>query len=82
MPGDNTEYIKLKAIDQENNEIHFRVKQTTQMRKLKKTYRLGTVVQVEPEEDRLVRVPVQRLVLIMPMEEQEGELMLIVPVEQ
>ena len=23
MPGDDTEYIKLMAIDQENNEIHF-----------------------------------------------------------
>merc|ERR1712223_1277850 len=42
--GDNaeasgeTEYIKLKVVGQVSNEIHFRVKQTTQMGKLKKSY--------------------------------------------
>ena len=29
--GDETEYIKLKVVGQDSNEIHFRVKQTTQM---------------------------------------------------
>merc|ERR1712080_253516 len=38
MPGDDTEYIKLKVVGQDSNEIHFRVKQTTQMGKLKKSY--------------------------------------------
>merc|ERR1712111_259201 len=33
-----TEYIKLKVVGQDSNEIHFRVKQTTQMGKLKKSY--------------------------------------------
>ena len=33
-----TEYIKLKVVDQDSNEIHFRVKMTTQMGKLKKSY--------------------------------------------
>ena len=50
LSGDDTKN-KLNAIDKENNEIHFRVKQTTQMRKLKKIYRLAAVVQVKPEED-------------------------------
>merc|ERR1712126_437714 len=36
--GDETEYIKLKVVGQGSNEIHFRVKQTTQMGKLKKSY--------------------------------------------
>merc|ERR1712204_143479 len=36
--GDETEYIKLKVVGQDSNEIHFRVKQTTQMGKLKKPY--------------------------------------------
>merc|ERR1712021_107785 len=42
--GDNaeaageTEYIKLKVVGQDSNEIHFRVKMTTQMGKLKKSY--------------------------------------------
>merc|ERR1711881_35179 len=36
--GDETEYIKLKVVGQDSNEIHFRVKQTTQMGKLKKSY--------------------------------------------
>ena len=30
-----TEYIKLKVVGQDSNEIHFRVKMTTQMGKLK-----------------------------------------------
>ena len=38
MAGDDTEYIKLKVVGQDSNEIHFRVKQTTQMEKLKKSY--------------------------------------------
>ena len=36
--GDTTEYIKLKVVGQDSNEIHFRVKMTTQMGKLKKSY--------------------------------------------
>merc|ERR1712203_1344683 len=36
--GDETEYIKLKVVGQDSNEIHFRVKMTTQMGKLKKSY--------------------------------------------
>merc|ERR1712226_889477 len=36
--GDETEYIKLKVVGQDSNEIHFRVKRTTQMGKLKKSY--------------------------------------------
>merc|ERR1712107_946058 len=44
--GDVTEYIKLKVVGQDSNEIHFRVKQTTQMGKLKKSYseRVGVPV--------------------------------------
>ena len=44
--GDETEYIKLKLVGQDSNEIHFRVKQTTQMGKLKKAYseRVGVPV--------------------------------------
>merc|ERR1712114_136446 len=44
--GDETEYIKLKVVGQDSNEIHFRVKQTTQMGKLKKSYseRVGVPV--------------------------------------
>ena len=34
----DAEYIKLKVVGQDSNEIHFRVKQTTQMGKLKKSY--------------------------------------------
>ena len=79
MPGAITDNIKLTK--QENNEIHFQAKQTTQIRKLKETHRLGAVMQVEPEEDGLVQVPVRRTVLIIPMEKQEGDLMLIMPVE-
>ena len=46
MTGDDTEYIKLKVVGQDSNEIHFRVKQTTQMGKLKKSYseRVGSLV--------------------------------------
>ena len=35
---EDTEYIKLKVVGQDSNEIHFRVKQTTLMGKLKKSY--------------------------------------------
>merc|ERR1711970_832033 len=44
--GDESEYIKLKVVGQDSNEIHFRVKQTTQMGKLKKSYseRVGVPV--------------------------------------
>ena len=47
MTGEETEYIKLKVVGQDSNEIHFRVKQTTQMGKLKKSYseRVSGVVQ-------------------------------------
>ena len=41
MSGDNkdeTEYIKLKVVGQDSNEIHFRVKMSTNMGKLKKSY--------------------------------------------
>ena len=34
----NSEYIKLKVVGQDSNEIHFRVKMTTAMGKLKKSY--------------------------------------------
>merc|ERR1712001_745220 len=46
MGGDDAEYIKLKVVGQDSNEIHFRVKQTTQMGKLKKSYseRVGVPV--------------------------------------
>ena len=46
MTGDDTEYIKLKVVGQDSNEIRFRVKQTTQMGKLKKAYseRVGVPV--------------------------------------
>ena len=46
MPGDDAEYIKLKVVGQDSNKIHFRVKQTTQMGKLKKSYseRVGVPV--------------------------------------
>ena len=46
MPGDDAEYIKLKLVDQHSNEIHFRVKQSIQMAKLKKSYseRVGVPV--------------------------------------
>lgn len=39
--GDNKkdgEYIKLKVIGQDNSEIHFKVKMTTHLKKLKESY--------------------------------------------
>ena len=44
--SEDTEYIKLKVVGQDSNEIHFRVKQTTMMGKLKKSYseRVGVPV--------------------------------------
>ena len=36
--SEETEYIKLKVVGQDSNEVHFRVKMTTQMGKLKKSY--------------------------------------------
>ena len=36
--ADETKYLKLKVVDQNSIEIHFSVKQTTQMGKLKKSY--------------------------------------------
>ncbi len=43
---DETEYIKLKVVGQDSNEIHFRVKMSTVMGKLKKSYseRVGVPV--------------------------------------
>ena len=43
---DETEYIKLKVVGQDSNEIHFRVKMSTNMGKLKKSYaeRVGVPV--------------------------------------
>ena len=38
MTGDKTEYIVLKVVGQDSNEIHFRVMQTARMVKLKKSY--------------------------------------------
>ena len=35
---EDMEFIKLKVVGQDSNEIHFRVKQKTQMGKLKKSY--------------------------------------------
>jgi len=42
----SSEYIKLKVVGQDTNEIHFRVKMSTQMGKLKKSYseRVGAPV--------------------------------------
>jgi len=44
--ADSGDYIKLKVVGQDSNEIHFRVKFTTQMGKLKKSYaeRIGVPV--------------------------------------
>ncbi|XP_070566810.1 small ubiquitin-related modifier 1-B-like [Ptychodera flava] len=41
--GAPSEYIKLKVMGQDSTEIHFKVKMSTQMRKLKESYcqRLG-----------------------------------------
>ena len=44
--GDKTEYIKLKVVGQDSNEIHFRVKFSTNMGKLKKSYAERTGVAV------------------------------------
>ena len=44
-----TEYIKLKVVGQDSNEINFRISMTTQMGKLKKSY------------SERVRVPVSSL---------------------
>merc|ERR1712071_344181 len=41
-----SEYIKLKVVGQDSNEIHFRVKMTTQMGKLKKSYLNESVYQL------------------------------------
>ena len=43
---DEAEYIKLKVVGQDSNEIHFRVKMSTNMGKLKKSYaeRVGVPV--------------------------------------
>ena len=43
---EETEYIKLKVVGQDSNEIHFRVKMSTSMAKLKKSYaeRVGVPV--------------------------------------
>ncbi|XP_077553784.1 small ubiquitin-related modifier-like [Haemaphysalis longicornis] len=40
------EYIKLKVVGQDGNEIHFKVKMTTQMGKLKKSYSERVAVSV------------------------------------
>ena len=42
----DADYIKLKVVGQDSNEIRFRVKHTTQMGKLKKSYseRVGVPV--------------------------------------
>jgi small ubiquitin-related modifier len=34
----NDEYIKLRVVGQDNSEVHFKVKMTTSMGKLKKSY--------------------------------------------
>uniref|UniRef100_A0AAY4B666 Rad60/SUMO-like domain-containing protein n=1 Tax=Denticeps clupeoides TaxID=299321 RepID=A0AAY4B666_9TELE len=36
--GGGGEYIKLKVIGQDNSEIHFKVKMTTSLKKLKESY--------------------------------------------
>lgn len=36
--GDGKEHIKLKVISQDGGEVHFKVKATTSMAKLKKSY--------------------------------------------
>lgn len=44
---DSNQYIKLKVVSQDSSEIHFRVKFTTPMAKIKKSYseRVGVPVQ-------------------------------------
>ena len=44
--GGETEYIKLKVVGQDSNEIHFRVRMTTHMGKLKKSYSEHVIVPV------------------------------------
>ena len=44
--GEKTDYIKLKVVGQDSNEIHFRVKFSTNMGKLKKSYAERTGVAV------------------------------------
>ena len=44
--ADKTDYIKLKVVGQDSNEIHFRVKFSTNMGKLKKSYAERTGVAV------------------------------------
>ncbi|CAF1108861.1 unnamed protein product [Didymodactylos carnosus] len=46
-PAKTDEYIKLKVVGQDNSEVHFKVKMTTSMGKLKKSYaeRQGVSVQ-------------------------------------
>ncbi len=45
-PPEAAEYIKLKVVGQDSNEVHFKVKYSTQMGKLKKSYaeRIGVPV--------------------------------------
>ncbi|KAK0403894.1 hypothetical protein QR680_017181 [Steinernema hermaphroditum] len=45
-PAGNAEYIKLKVVGQDANEVHFRVKYGTSMGKLKKSYADRTGVNV------------------------------------
>lgn len=42
----NTEYIKLKVVGQDTNELHFRVKKMTSFAKLKRSYseRIGVPI--------------------------------------
>lgn len=46
IAGGDNEYIKLKVVSQDSSEIHFRVKFTTPMSKIKKSYseRVGVPV--------------------------------------
>ena len=43
-----TECIKLKVVGQDSNEIHFRVKMTTHIGKLNKSYSERIVVPIAP----------------------------------
>jgi small ubiquitin-related modifier len=54
---------KLKVVGQDSNEIHFRVKQTTQMGKLKKSYseRVGGLASTDDAPHHQVGVPVTSL---------------------
>ena len=49
----SSEYIKLKVVGQDSNEIHFRVKMSTQMGKLKKSY-----------SERVVSFTVERIFIL------------------